>query len=391
MNLKKWFSGLFSSNGTLELDIAIENLASEVYLKELAVQTCVNLITNTISKGEFITYEKGEQVHKDNYYLFNVEPNQNKTASKFWRDVIHKLVHENECLVVQIDNRLYVADSFSTKEFAFKENVYSNVVVSTFGMNGSFLESEVLHFELHNGRIKDIVDGLYASYSKLISSRMNSYKRNNSRRGKLIISTAYPTTEKAQSDLQKLLSERFKRFFNAEGDAVIPIANGLDYEELTSNYGSKDGNSSRDIKALIDDVFTFVAIGFQIPPQLLLGNVADTEKAVNNFLTFCVNPLAELISDEINRKMYKKKNYLEKTYMKLDTSRIRAVDIKDIANAFDVLIRIGAYSIDDCLLMLGMETLNTQWSKARWMTKNYAPITEAIKGEGGENIGNAQN
>ena len=186
-----------------------------------------------------------------------------------------------------------------------------------------------------------------------------------------------------------MLSERFKRFFNADGDAVIPIANDLDYEELTSNYGSKDGNSSRDIKALIDDVFTFVAIGFQIPPQLLLGNVADTDKAVNNFLTFCINPLAEIINDETNRKMYGKKNYLERTYMKLDTSRIRAVDIKDVANAFDVLIRIGAYCVDDCLLMLGMEPLNTKESRARWMTKNYSPITEAIKGEGGEKLGNA--
>ena len=389
MNLKNWFSGLFSANGTLELDIAIESLASEVYLKELAVQTCVNLISNTISKGEFITYEKGKQVYKDNHYLFNVEPNQNKAASKFWRDVIHKLVYENECLVVQMDNKLYVADSFSPKEFAFKENVYSNVVVSNFAITRSFLESEVLHFELHNERIKDIIDGLYASYSKLIVSRMNSYKKNNSRRGKLKIPTAYPTTEKAQKDLQDLLSDRFKRFFNADGDAVIPIANDLDYEELTSNYGSKDGNSSRDIKALIDDVFTFVAIGFQIPPQLLLGNVADTDKAVNNFLTFCINPLAEIINDETNRKMYGKKNYLERTYMKLDTSRIRAVDIKDVANAFDVLIRIGAYCVDDCLLMLGMEPLNTKESRARWMTKNYSPITEAIKGEGGEKLGNA--
>ena len=45
---------------------------------------------------------------------------------------------------------------------------------------------------------------------------------------------------------------------------------------------------------------------FPIPPQLLKGNVADTEKAFNNFLTFCINPIAELLTDEINRKLYGK-------------------------------------------------------------------------------------
>jgi len=52
------------------------------------------------------------------------------------------------------------------------------------------------------------------------------------------------------------------------------------------------------------------------------------------------NPLAELLTDEINRKMYGKRAYLERTYMMLDTSHIRAVDIKDIANALDVLIQV---------------------------------------------------
>ena len=76
----------------------------------------------------------------------------------------------------------------------------------------------------------------------------------------------------------------------------------------------------------------------------------------------------------------RKNNYLARTYMTLDTSHIRAVDITDVANALDVLTRIGAYSVDDSLKALGMEPLNTEWSKSRWMTKNYELITERMKG-----------
>jgi HK97 family phage portal protein len=114
---------------------------------------------------------------------------------------------------------------------------------------------------------------------------------------------------------------------------------------------------------------------------LIKGNVVDTDKAIDGLLTFCVNPIAELLSDEINRKLYKKKAYLSRTYLKIDTTRIRNVNIKDVAGSLDILLRIGSYSIDDCLKILGMEPLETEWSKSRWMTKNYEKI-----GNSGEEV-----
>ncbi|HHW90990.1 MAG TPA: phage portal protein [Clostridiales bacterium] len=384
MGLKDIFLSWFGKDGTLKLDAYVGKLATEVYFKELAIQACINLIANTISRSEFKTYEKGKETKKDNYYLFNVEPNPNKSASKFWRDVIHHLVYDNECLVVQQGDYFYVADSFNVDKYAFKDYIYTNIVIDDYQLNKTYFEPDVFHFELHNEKIRIIINGLYESYAKLIAAAQKHYKKQNARRGKLIVPTDYPQTDEAQKELQKLLNERFKRFFEAEGDAIVPLTNGLEYEELENKAnGNKGSMEGRDIRAFIDDIFDFVAIAFQVPPQLLKGNVADTDKAVNNFLTFCINPLAELLTDEINRKMYGKKNYLERTYMKLDTSNIRAVDIKDVAGALDILLRIGAYSVDDCLKYLGMEPLETEWSKARWMTKNYEPIETRF--EGGDN------
>ena len=383
MSVWKTFLSWFNKDtGTLQLDTKIENLTAEIFYKELAIQACVNLIANTVARSEFKTYELGEEVKRDNYYLFNVEPNPNKSASKFWRDVIHKLVYDNECLVIQQDNNFYVADSFTTKRYAFKEYIYSDVVIEDYQLRNTYFESEVFHFELHNEKIKNVIDGLYESYGKLIVASQNHYKRNNARRGKLTIPTNFAQNEKAQKDLEDLLNRRFKRFFDAEGGAVLPLANGLEYDELSSNIGVKGGVEGRDIRAFVDDIFDLIAIALQVPPQLLKGNVSDTDKAVNNLLTFCVNPLAELLTDEINRKMYGKANFLNRTYMKLDTTNIRAVDIKDVAGALDILLRIGAYSIDDCLETLGMEPLNTWWSKARWMTKNYDLVETVAKGGG---------
>lgn len=375
-----WFN---KDTKTLSLDAIIGELATEVYFKELAIQACVNLIANTVARSEFKTFENGKETRKDNYYLLNVEPGPNRNASKFWREVVHHLVYDNECLVIQERGYFYVADSFQRTKYAFKEHIYTDVVIDDYQLRDRFAEPQVFYFELHNERIKDVIDGLYRSYAKLIAASQNHYKKNATRRGALTVPTNYPQTDDAQNDLKELLEKRFKRFFSADGDAVIPLTNGMTYTEaFGERAGTKGSIEGRDIRAFIDDVFDFVAIAFQVPPQLLKGNVADTNKAVNNFLTFCVNPLAELLTDEINRKLYGKKAYLERTYMTLDTSHIRAVDIKDIANALDVLIRCGAYSIDDCLMAMGMEPLNTEWSRARWMTKNYEPIEEAYAGGG---------
>lgn len=381
MALWDWFLGLFNKDdGTVPLDAFMGDIASESFYKDLAIQSCVNLIANAVARSEFLTFDKGKEIKGENYYLFNVEPNLNKASSKFWRDVVHKLVYENECLVIQEAGRFYVADGFEILEFAFKENIYKNVIVSDYDLRKTYIESQVFHFELHNQEIKALIEGLYQSYSKLISVGMKNYKKNSSRRGKLEVPTSYMQTEQGQKMLEDLLGNKFKRFFDAEGDSVVPITNGMNYEELKNTLGEKSGIGGRDVRAFIDDIFDFVAMAFQVPPQLLKGNVSDTDKAVKNFLTFCVNPLAELLTDEINRKLYGKKMFLEKTYVKLDTSRIRAVDIKDIASALDILTRIGAYSVDDSLKALGMEPLETEWSQSRWMTKNYESIETRLEG-----------
>ena len=382
MGVMDWFSSLFNKDtNSLDISAFIGELTSEIFFKELAIQSCINLIANTLSRAEFRTYEKGKEIKGDNYYLFNVEPNPNKSANKFWRDVIYQLVYNNECVVIQnSDGKLYVADSFHCERYAFREYVYSDIVIDGYALNRSYTESEVLHFELHNEKIRTIIDGLYNSYSKLIAAAQGNYKRNNSRRGKVTVPTNYPQTQDAQDKLKDLFENKFKKFFEAEYSAIIPMTNGIEYEDLQSNIGVKGGADNKEIRAFIDDIFDFVAIALNVPPTLLKGTVADTEKAVDNLLMFCINPLAETLDDEINRKYYKKRLYLERTYMKVNTSMIRATSIKDIAGALETLFRIGSYTVDDCLEALGMEPLETEWSQTRFVTKNYEPIETRIAG-----------
>lgn len=382
-----WFLNLFNKNNTVPLaDGDYENLEGEIFYKHLAIQSCINLIANTFSKSIFQTFEKGKEVRKENYYLFNVKPNQNLSSSEFWKKAINKLYKDNELLIIQPNNKLYIADSFNVKEYALKENVYSDIHFNNYTLSDELEESEVLHLNLNDSNAKNIIDGLYVEYAKLIKAGQISYVKNKNSKGVVTVDSGYPQTEQAQKDLNDLLNNRFKKFFNSGKDTVIGLSKGLTYEELGMNNKGKSVGEVRDVKH-IDDIFDFVGIAFNVPPQLIKGNISDTENAINNFLMFCINPLAKMLTDEINMKLYSKEDYLERTYMKIDTSRLRVTTLKEIANGLDVLTRIGANTVNDNLKELGREDINEDYANERYMTKNY----EKISKRGENNSGNTQN
>lgn len=385
MSFWDWFSGLFDKEGKLALNATVGRLATEVYYKELAFQACANLIAKTLARAEFRTFLKGEEVREDMYYLLNVEPNPNQNASDFWRDAVYRAAKGNESLIVMEGDYLYLADSWNVVPGTFVENLYTEIRLGELREPLKRRESEVLHLRMHNEQAKQVIEGLYDSYSKLIAAAQKRYRRNSSKRGFLDLGTNYPQTDKAQSDLKDLLENRFKTFFQHDEDAVLPLTGGVQWKELeTVGSGARGTVEGRDIREFINDIFDYTAMAFQVPPQLLKGDVADTHEAMKNFLTFCINPLADMIGDEINRKMYGKRDFKKRSYVKVDTTNIRAVDIKDVANALDVLFRIGAYTIDDCLKYLGLEPLGNEIGQQRFVTKNYEPIESILDLEGGE-------
>lgn len=385
MVLTDWFRKLFNKHGgSIELDAYCRDIATDIFFKELAVQSCINLIAAAIAQSEFITFDKGNETKGSNYYLFNIEPNQNYNSAEFWAKVISKMVYENEALVVQTNNMFYVADSWNIEKYALKENVYKNVVVDSYELSDTFYENQVLRFKLHDSRISMIVNGIYESYGSLIAYSRDNYKRSNAKRGVLDVPTSYPQTPKHQQELQDLLGNKFKKFFEAEGGAVVPLTNGIKYTDLSST-GYKGSIDSRDIRQLVDDIFDFVAMGFQIPPQLLKGTVADTDGVVNTFLTFRVNHIADIITTEINRKYYKKEAYLQKSYVKLDTTRIKVLSIKEMASSLDILFRSAVNTINDNLRMIGREPINEEWANEHFITKNYQSVEEFKGGLNSEN------
>lgn len=384
LNFKKW---LLKKLGGDQAQISVEemagcdffNIMDDIYLRELAFWTCVNKIANALSKCEFKTYINNVSVQKKEYYTWNMEPNCNQNAPTFLTKLIGQLYRHNEALVVQSAGQLLVADSYEMEEYALYENLYKDVTAGSFKFKKNFYEKEVLHFVLNSSDMRRLVSGLYVSYKDLISYASKAFQRSRGSRGILNIDAQAQAEDDFSETLKELMNRYFKQFFNSD-NAVLPLYDGYKYEDIGSKTYSNE--NTRDIKALADDVFDFTARAFSFPPSLAKGDVQDTEKATDELLTFCIDPLARMLAAEINRKRNGFDGFLKGNYLKIDTTTVKHIDIFGIATPVDKLISSGAFTINDIRRVIGEPELDEEWADQHFITKNYSTIQDLLKGLG---------
>lgn len=376
-----------ASNATYCLSLAP---GTQTAFKTYAIQACINKIANALSMCEFQTLEKGVISNRDLWYKLNVEPNLNQNAADFWQKVVFEMVYNpNGALIIQVQGNFLVADSYDMDEYAIKPNYYKNVKAGTLDFTQTgFYEKDVLRLRLNNAKVEDIINGVYSEYGKLISSAIKNYNRSNSKKLWVKIGTTFQqfetqevvnedgtTTTKFDNIMDDLFKNRLKSYFN-EGDSATPIEEGLEIIEPQSDGGVASGQKkdTRDINALFDDTMNMVADAFGIPRGLLKGDVAEIEGMTENFITFCINPLANLVEDEANRKLFGQFRMAQGSKMKVMTDLIKTYDATKIAPSSEALFRISAINANDVRRWLRMEPINEAWANEYSMTKNYQVV-----------------
>lgn len=346
-------------------------LFADIYIREMAFWSCVNIIANAVSKCEFKTYMGREEVKKTEYYLWNFEPNKNQNSSGFIHKWISQLYRYNECLIIEQREQLLVADSFTRKPYALYDDEFTDVTVGDFTFNRKFYQSEVMYFKLAENDMRRVIAGLYESYSKLIAYSMAAYQKSRGTKG-VFNYEAIPVAGSAEKEAwDALINDKFKKFMES-GDAIIPLGKGQSYTEIGSKTYSKE--STRDIRAMIDDISDFTARGFGMPPVLLRGDVQGTKDAVDNLLTFCIDPLTDMLAEEINRKRYGYAGFAKGNYLKIYTNTIKHIDLFSVATNIDKLISSGAFSVNHIRAACGEEPISEEWADKHFMTKNYEEV-----------------
>ena len=380
-----WLGKQMTDAQPVATDVYGKNFAASLYFKELAVYMAVSYIANTISKCEIKTYVKGKEVKEDLYYLLNVNPNPNENSSQFMNRLVETYYYKHGALVVPYRNRLYVADGFSLNRQPLKDDLFENVTIEEQVLARPYKASKVFYFKLDDKSVLSLVDGMYNEYGQVISAALQRFKSTNAERYKLVMENIQAGDPKFAEQFETIIKKNLETFINSD-KAVYPQFRGYDLQQ----FNSANAANSSDIINLRKETFEYVAQAFKIPLSMMQGNITNMNEIVKVYLSICIDPLAQMISEELTRKTTDYESWKAGDRVVVDTSTINHVDILDVADNIDKLIASGAFTIDQVLKRCGYDTLDTDFSTAHFLTKNYGLIQdEATALEGGETNGTA--
>lgn len=392
------FFKFLTRNGKTEMrevtDLVCQELldaALDYQVRELSFWCCVNFVANAIGRCEIRTFRKNEEIREREYYLWNVEPNVNQNSTAFWHKAVARLYQDNELLIVPVRRRdgmdaVAVADDWDEPDWTpTRQNEYRNVKVWDFTFTQKvFREDDVIHLKLNHTNMRPILNGLYDSYFKLVKAAMSAYGWQNGQHWKVHVGQTAQGSDGWDETFTKMISAQIKPFLQSNG-AVLPEFDGYKYEQVGGNAGSvKD---TRDIKALIDDIFSFTARGFGLADVLLKGNVEATGDAMQRTLTGAIDPICDQFSEEATRKRYGYDAWQQGSYLRMDSSSIQHFDLFGQAANIEKLLGSG-WSLNDIRRAAGEQPINEPWADEHLITKNIGRLDTAEGAqEGGNNNG----
>lgn len=383
------FEWLFRNRSGTVVDM-LEVLATDltkVQLAAMAQEKAAGMIAKAIAKSE-IVLTKGENRRKDiEYYRLNIRPNDNETGTDFWFNVARDLVLKGEALVVRMSNgKYYRANSYSMDTYVMFPKTYRDIVLTDgfneFSLRYGISSDDIMHFRYNTAKMRLFVDNVLNTMNDALiavqaletitHTPIFKYKTdtNISFRRKTDDGKAVPIT------LDKVMDE-FRNKIDGKKLAILHEQNGTSLEYL--DY--KANVSASEVQAMADLINKECAAAYDIPLGVFNGQITEKSDATNEFITFAVSPVAEVINDTLSAKLVGEKDYIKGERAFVWLAHFKHVDVMDAAPQLDKLRAIG-FTLDEIFEMVGYPALNTEFSTKRALTKNYT--TEGMTESGSD-------
>lgn len=360
-------------------DYAIIGRQNVLMVQEYAIYVITELIASIVSNIEFKTYgDNAEETKKDMWVSLNLHPNVNQNSTEFWMEVATRLLREGEVLICQIRDQLIIADTFTLEDKTVSGYEFTNVYRHGYKFREhKFKRKDVMYLRYSNWSAQRIMNNIMNGYSELLDVAHNKYARSSEEKGILKIAAKERGDPKFKERFDALKEKDFKRFFG-RGNQILPLFEGYDYLPSTSESTKKYSNEITDVKTLFEDALTRTAQAYKVPPGLIRGDVAGVKEAYTSLLTQCIDPIAHMISEEFTYQMHSVDQIKNGWAIEADTTCIKHIDIFDLASSIDKLIASGFLSIDEVRTKAGLRGLDTEWSRAHYMTLNYTTAESTV-------------
>ena len=352
-------------------------------LSKLAIEKAIMMIAKAIAKSDILIQTESKEKNKKEYRL-NVQPNDHECGTVFWTEVVKQLLTEQETLIIPLNDKYYRATSWSHTNEVTLKRTYKDVMLSCGGENfttsSTFQSDEVIHLRYDNARIRLYLQNVVGQFDKTMDSINAMMQLSSQPRFKLKLGTnALSFREKQADGTDKIMTKdqyvlKIKKLLTSDALEVLTEQENASVEQLQINTTVK----AEELAKMALQINNEVANAFDIPEAVFNGNITEKSDATNEFITYAVSPVAEVINDTLTAYVVGEDDYCSKNEkVMVWLARFKHVDVVDSAVNLDKLRGIG-FHLDEIRGMVGYPLLNTEFSTERALTKNYG-------GEGSNN------
>lgn len=347
-------------------------------LSKFGIEKAEGMIAKAIAKSDILLQTKSDQKRKLEYRL-NIQPNDNENGTYFWTKVVKTLLREEEAVIIRMGEKYYRVSSWSTNDTVLSGRIYRDIMIDnagkTYKLNKTFLASEVIHLRYENARVRLFLNTVVEQYDKTLNSINAMMRMANVPKFKLKIDAPGAYLIEAGEDgkegkkyTRDQYAEKIKKLLETEELTVLAESQGV----LLESMDIKTSVKAEELSKVANEINNTVAAAYDIPAAVFQGNITEKSDATNEFITYAVGPIAEVINDELTAKLVGADDYANKKEKVLVwLARFKHVDVVDNANNLDKL-RSDGWSFDEIREMVGYPILDTDFSNARALTKNYS-------------------
>lgn len=369
----------FIQNRNKEMQSLAEIIAvdmAKLNLSRLAIEKAMLMIAKAIAKSDILIQTESKDKRRQEYRL-NIQPNDHECGTAFWTEVVKQLLTEQEVLIIPLGGKYYRASAWESTTNVLTERTYSHITLTCGGYDyallKSFRTSEVIQLKYDNAKIKLYLQNVVSQYDKTLDSINAMMRMSAQPRYKLKLGTSALSFREKQADgTDKVMTKdqyvaKIKNLLEADELSVLTESDNVSVDQMQTNTSVKADELSK----MAQQINNEVANAFDIPEAVFNGNITEKSDATNEFITYAVSPVAEVINDTLTAYIVGENDYCTKNEkVMVWLARFKHVDVVDSATNLDKLRGIG-FNYDEIREMVGYPLLNTEFSQARALTKNY--------------------
>lgn len=369
----------FIQNRNKEMQSLAEIIAvdmAKLNLSRLAIEKAMLMIAKAIAKSDILIQTESKDKRRQEYRL-NIQPNDHECGTAFWTEVVKQLLTEQEVLIIPLGGKYYRASAWESTTNVLTERTYSHITLTCGGYDyallKSFRTSEVIQLKYDNAKIKLYLQNVVSQYDKTLDSVNAMMRMSAQPRYKLKLGTSALSFREKQADgTDKVMTKdqyvaKIKNLLEADELSVLTESDNVSVDQMQTNTSVK----AEELSKMAQQINNEVANAFDIPEAVFNGNITEKSDATNEFITYAVSPVAEVINDTLTAYIVGENDYCTKNEkVMVWLARFKHVDVVDSATNLDKLRGIG-FNYDELREMVGYTVLNTEFSQARALTKNY--------------------